>query len=85
MNVIEIVLIILGIQVSNFFMLLFGAFIVSKNKININPVKAYKEHKRDEKNQEKEKLKALQLQETLSNIDNYDGTGRGQKEITRYL
>lgn len=44
---------------------------------NINPVKAYQEHReQSEANKEQERLNTM-----LDNINNYDGTPLGQKEI----
>lgn len=43
----------------------------------INPMKAYKEHREEiEANKEQERLNTM-----LENIDNYNGTGLGQKDI----
>ena len=46
MKVSEIVLIILGIQVSNFFMFLFGLLLTNTRRIKLNPVEAYKKNKK---------------------------------------
>lgn len=43
----------------------------------VNPFKAYREHQeRKEADREKERIETI-----LYNIDNYDGTGIGQKDI----
>ena len=76
-------------------MLIFFAFIIglyygSKiknnepiNKPKINPIKIVKEHVEEIKENEKTKLEQ-QIEETnLYNIDNYNGTGIGQKDIPR--
>lgn len=44
---------------------------------NVNPVKAVTEE--IEKHEEKKKQEAYEIM--ISNIDNYDGTGLGQKDI----
>jgi hypothetical protein len=44
---------------------------------SINPMEAYKEHReKTETNKEQERLNTM-----LDNINNYDGTGLGQKDI----
>ena len=44
---------------------------------SINPMEAYKEHReKAEANKEQERLNTM-----LDNINNYDGTGLGQKDI----
>lgn len=44
---------------------------------SINPMEAYREHReRVEAHREQERLNTM-----LENIDNYDGTGTGQKDI----
>ena len=44
---------------------------------SINPMEAYREHReRVEAHREQERLNTM-----LDNIDNYDGTGTGQKDI----
>lgn len=53
----------------------------TKNKINLNPVEAYKEHKEQRQQQEEHNLKQKQLVIMSENIENYDGTSRGQKDI----
>ena len=53
------------------------------DKPKINPIKIVKEQFDDFKDENKLKIKQ-QIEETnLYNIDNYDGTGMGQKEIPR--
>lgn len=44
---------------------------------SINPMEAYKEHReKAEANKEQERLNTI-----MENINNYDGTGMGQKDI----
>lgn len=85
MKVSEIVLIILGIQVSNFFMFLFGLLLTNTRRIKLNPVEVYKENKKRKEHSKDEELRTLQAKESFSNLDRYDGTSNGQKKITKYL
>ena len=85
MKVSEIVLIILGIQVSNFFMFLFGLLLTNTRRIKLNPVETYKEKKKRKEHSKDEELRTLQAKESFSNLDRYDGTSNGQKKITKYL
>lgn len=85
MNLTEIFLIILGIQVSNIFMLLCYSILGNKKIKTINPVKAYQEHKKEEEKAKEQELKELQILQSLENIDKYDGTGIGQRDITTSL
>ena len=85
MKVSEIVLIILGIQVSNFFMFLFGLLLTNTRRIKLNSVEAYKENKKRKEHSKDEELRTLQAKESFSNLDRYDGTSNGQKKITKYL
>ena len=54
---------------------------ISKNEEvvvpNVNPIKVITEEK--ERHEEKKKQEAYEIM--MSNIDNYDGTGLGQKDI----
>jgi len=85
MSLTEFFLIILCIQISNIFMFVFFMFVINGRKVRINPIQLYREHKEIEEESEKEKLKEKQILESIENIDNYNGTEFGQKEITRYL
>lgn len=51
------------------------------NKMNLNPIEAYKEHKEIKEQNKTNDLKQRQLATMLDNINNYDGTPRGQKKI----
>lgn len=45
--------------------------------LNINPIKAYKEHKANKETEiEQDKLSII-----LKNIERYDGTSRGQEDV----
>ena len=77
----DILLIILTIQISNIFMFAFFMCIFNNKKI-VNPVKAYQEHKRQEEDDRENRLKEKQILESLENIDRFDGTSLGQKDIS---
>ena len=81
MKLIEILLIILTIQISNIFMFAFFMCIFNNKKI-VNPVKAYQEYKRQEEDDRENRLKEKQILESLENIDRFDGTSLGQKDIS---
>ena len=83
MNLIEIVILIFTVQISSFLMLLTGMHIKSKNnkKINLNPVEIIKEKKTEKENRDKNELEHKQMKVMLENINNYDGTPIGQKDI----
>ena len=57
---------------------------MNNKEIQINPMKVYKKYK-EEKRQDEEKEKFVKEQEQtkimIENIENYDGTGMGQKDI----
>lgn len=57
---------------------------MNNKEIQINPMKVYKKYK-EEKRQDEEKEKFIKEQEQtkimIENIENYDGTGMGQKDI----
>lgn len=56
----------------------------SKGKnIVLNPVKAIKEDIEESKHEKKESLKRKKIDTMLQNIDNYTGSGLGQKEIPK--
>lgn len=65
--------------VLSFLVGMLGSF--GKNKVNLNPVKAYKEHKEQEKQKEAYDLEQRQLATMLRNIERYDGSPLGQEDI----
>lgn len=83
MNLIEICILIFIIQISSFLMILFGMNIKERNnkKINLNPIEAIKEKKIEQDKKEEYKLIQKQKQIMLENINNYNGTPLGQKDI----
>ena len=83
MNLIEICILIFIIQISSFLMILFGMNIKERNnkKINLNPIESIKEKKTERDKKEEYKLIQKQKQIMLENINNYNGTPLGQKDI----
>lgn len=85
----ETIILILLVQISSFIMFLLGIF--SSKFLNgnikpiktINPVEIIKESKKVKKQKEQEELKRKQLAVLYDNINNYDGSNLGQKEIPR--
>ena len=55
----------------------------NNNKVKLNPIEAYKENKEKKEQIKENDLKQKQLSVMLDNINNYDGTPRGQKAIPR--
>ena len=51
------------------------------NRVNLNPIKSYKKHKEIKEQTKANDLKQRKLAVMLENINNYDGTSRGQKPI----
>ena len=54
---------------------------LSKRKINLNPIEAYKEHKEQKEQKEAYDLEQRQLATMIRNIDRYDGSSLGQEDI----
>ena len=52
-------------------------------EIKLNPVKAIKEEIKESKVSREENLKKRRIDTMLQNIDSYDGTGLGQKQIPK--
>lgn len=50
-------------------------------KVNLNPIEAYKEHKEQKEQSKEYDLKQRQYATMMENVENYDGTSRGQKDI----
>lgn len=78
-------LVILGIFMLLSFLL--GAYIGQKvvkgEKIEVNPIKTIENHLDDMHDKKKMQQEISKFDIMLENIDNYDGTGIGQKEIPR--
>lgn len=60
-----------------------GQVSIKGRDIKINPIKAIKEDIRENKIAKADNLKKRQIDVMLQNIDKYDGTSLGQKEIPR--
>ena len=54
-----------------------------KADITFNPVKAIKNDLKENKINKKEDLRRRKIETALENIENYNGTGLGQKEIPK--
>jgi hypothetical protein len=84
MSVIEIIILIVSIGAINILCFLIGAKTGQKvikgetvELPNVNPVKAINEYKEDKRQKKEEENFNINLE----NIDNYDGTGLGQKDF----
>jgi len=71
----------------NMFSLIVGVKIgqncIKGKDIQLNPIKAIKNEIADNKEEKARSLKKSQIETILYNIDNYNGTGLGQKEIPK--
>ena len=83
MNTIEM----LCLLAFNLFSVLVGAIIGQKTakgrEIKLNPIKAIKEEIKESKVSKEENLRKRRIDTMLQNIDSYDGTGLGQKQIPK--
>lgn len=50
-------------------------------RVNLNPIEAYKEHKEQKEQSKAYDLKQRQFATMMENVENYDGTPLGQKDI----
>lgn len=73
--VINLITLIIGVKI--------GISAANKKDITLNPMKAIKEHREEQREQKEADLKERQMKTMLKNIDNYDGTGFGQENIPR--
>lgn len=81
----EILLIALIISFSNIACLIMGLKIRDCKEIKIsNPVEMIKEHKENKEIQQEEHQKQKALETMLYNIEIYDGTEEGQRDIEKY-
>lgn len=60
-----------------------GQKVAKKQDIQINPITSIKKEIRETKENKKNELKQRQVETMLQNIDNYDGTGLGQRDIPK--
>ena len=78
-------LIVFGIFVTTSFVI--GVYLGQKlnrnEKIEVNPIKVVEEHIEENKIKKEIKEETSKLEIMLDNIDNYDGTGIGQKDIPK--
>lgn len=83
MNIIEM----LCLLAFNLFSVLVGIVLGQKlskgREIKLNPVKAIKEEIKENKVAKEENLRKRKIDTMLQNIDSYDGTGLGQKQIPK--
>lgn len=85
---IEVIVICIIFAILNFFAFVLGLHYGSKVKNNepiempkLNPVKIVKENIRENKESKVKEKEQLIEEINLYNIDNYDGTGLGQREF----
>ena len=86
MSVIEIIILIVSIGIMNILCFLIGTKtgqkVVKGEEVslpNINPVKAVETYKEDRRQKKEEENMNINLE----NIENYDGTGIGQKDFIK--
>ena len=60
-----------------------GQKVAKKQDIQINPITAVKKEIKENKKTRKEELSQRQIETMVQNIDNYDGTGLGQRDIPK--
>ncbi len=81
----DIIYVIMLVLMTGFFCVisfLAGAITaLCKNKVNLNPIQAHKEKKEIQEQIDKRDLEQRQIATMLENIENYDGTSLGQKDI----
>ena len=80
------ILVILVVCIANILCFYIGAkigqAIIREEDIKLpNPVAAAKEHMQAQREQRKSREEQDQLDVILANIENYDGTGYGQREV----
>lgn len=81
MNIIYLIMLVF--MTGSFCVLSFLVGVLSSlgRKINLNPIENYKEHKEIKKQIRINDLEQRQVATMIENIDNYDGTSTGQKDI----
>lgn len=81
MNIIYVIMLVF--MTGSFCVLSFLVGVLSSlgRKINLNPIENYKEHKEIKKQIRINDLDQRQIATMMENIDNYDGTSTGQKDI----
>lgn len=78
-------LIVFGIFIMSSFVIgvILGQKLNRNEKIEVNPVKAIEDYKEEREYKREIQQEQTKLDIMLENIDNYDGTGIGQKNIPR--
>ena len=81
MNIIYVIMLVF--MTGSFCVLSFLVGVLSSlgRKINLNPIENYKKHKEIKEQIRINDLEQRQLATMIENIDNYDGTSTGQKDI----
>ncbi len=81
----ETVLIIASIGIMNILCFFIGARVgqkvVRQEKIELNPIKAVNKAKEERKEKKEKELEDEYMKTVMYNIDNYNGTSLGQKDI----
>lgn len=81
MNTIDVVVLCIVNLLSFVIGAIIGQRVGNGKQLSLNPVKTIKEDIKESRTKKQEDLKTRQLQTNLANIENYDGTGLGQKQI----
>lgn len=81
MNIIYVIMLVF--MTGSFCVLSFLVGVLSSlgRKINLNPIENYKEYKEIKEQIRINDLEQRQVATMIENIDNYDGTSTGQKDI----
>ena len=81
----ETVLIIVSIGIMNILCFFIGARVgqkvVRQEKIELNPIKVLNKSKEERKEKKEKELEDEYIKTVMYNIDNYNGTSIGQKDI----
>ncbi len=81
----ETVLIITSIGIMNILCFFIGARVgqkvVRQEKIELNPIKAINKAKEENREKKEKELEDEYIKTIMHNIDNYNGTSLGQKDI----
>lgn len=80
MNLIEVVILIFTVQISSFLMFILAINYREKGKMK-NPIEMIKMKKEEKQQREEYELKQKQNKTMMENINNYNGTPLGQKDI----
>jgi hypothetical protein len=75
LEIVNILCLIIGVRI--------GQKVAKKQDIQLNPITSIKKEIREAKDNKKNELKQRQIDAMLQNIDNYDGTGLGQRDIPK--